>query len=165
MKHIYIFNTDSQAGDYGIGTYLRELKVCLRSDPEIILTLVELQSTQKEFSVVEIVGVRCIKIPSPQAHPSWQFHTKKMKTYNLAVCILLKKYVNTEEENVFHLNYLQHDSLVPYLREMVPLCKIIYTIHYLSSITFFQSIGNGKKTGIIVMLPLSVLPQNADSFF
>ena len=38
MKHIYIFNTDSQAGDYGIGTYLRELKACLRSDPEIILT-------------------------------------------------------------------------------------------------------------------------------
>ena len=75
MKHIYIFNTDSQAGDYGIGTYLRELKACLRSDPETILTFVELQSTQKEFSVVEMAGVRCIKIPSPQAHPSWQFHT------------------------------------------------------------------------------------------
>ena len=45
---------------------------------------------------------------------------------------MLKKYVNAGEENVFHLNYLHHDSLVPYLREMLPLCKIIYTIHYLS---------------------------------
>ena len=34
MKHIYIFNTDSQAGDYGIGTYLRELKACLAERSE-----------------------------------------------------------------------------------------------------------------------------------
>ena len=54
MKHIYIFNTDSQAGDYGIGTYLRELKVCLRSEPEITLTFVELQSVEKEFSAAEM---------------------------------------------------------------------------------------------------------------
>ena len=49
MKHIYIFNTDSQAGDYGIGTYLRELEVCLHSEPEITLTFVELQSVEKNF--------------------------------------------------------------------------------------------------------------------
>lgn len=132
MKHIYIFSTDSQAGDYGIGTYLRELKACLRSEPEITLTVVELQSTEKEFSVAEMAGVRYIKVPSPIAHPYWQFQTKKMKTYNLAVCSLLKKYMNAEEENVFHLNYLQHDSLVQYLREMFPACKIVFTIHYLN---------------------------------
>lgn len=155
MKHIYIFNTDSQAGDYGIGTYLRELKVCLRSEPEITLTFVELQSVEKEFSAAEMAGVRYIKIPSPQAHPSWQIQAKRMKTYNLAVCCLLKKHINTGEENVFHLNYLQHDSLVPYLREMVPLCKIIYTIHYLNRISnnenknvYYDEIGK-KKHGWI----------------
>lgn len=132
MKHIYLFSTDSQAGDYGIGTYLRELKACLRFEPEITLTVVELQSAEKEFSVVEMTGVRYIKVPSPIAHPYWQFQTKKMKTYNLAVCSLLKKYMNAEEENVFHLNYLQHDSLVQYLREMFPACKIVFTIHYLN---------------------------------
>ena len=53
-----------------------------------------------------MAGVRYIKIPSPQTHPSWQFQAKRMKAYNLAVCCLLKKYVNAGEENVFHLNYL-----------------------------------------------------------
>ena len=155
MKHIYIFNTDSQAGDYGIGTYLRELKVCLHSEPEITLTFVELQSVEKEFSVVEMAGVRYIKIPSPQTHPSWQFQAKRMKAYNLAVCCLLKKYVNAGEENVFHLNYLQHDSLVPYLREMIPLCKIICTIHYLNRISnnenknaYYDEIGKKKHEWI-----------------
>lgn len=155
MKHIYIFNTDSQAGDYGIGTYLRELKVCLHSEPEITLTFVELQSVEKEFSVVEMAGVRYIKIPSPQTHPSWQFQAKRMKAYNLAVCCLLKKCVNAGEENVFHLNYLQHDSLVPYLRKMIPLCKIIYTIHYLNRISnnenknaYYDEIGKKKHEWI-----------------
>lgn len=132
MKHIYLFNTDSQAGDYGIGTYLRELKSCLRSEPEITFTVVELQSAEKEFTVVEMDDVRYIKAPSPQAHPYWQFRTKSMESYNLAVCCLLKEYICAEEENVFHLNYLQHDSLVGYLRKICPACKVVFTIHYLN---------------------------------
>lgn len=132
MKHIYLFSTDSQAGDYGIGTYLRELEACLSSELGIALTVVELQSTEKEFSVVEIAEVRHIKVPSPIARPYWQFQAKKMESYNLSVCSLLKKYVSAEEDNVFHLNYLQHDSLVQYLRIIDPSCNIIFTIHYLN---------------------------------
>lgn len=131
MKHIYILNTDSHAGDYGIGTYLRELIACINSESGVRLTVVELQSAEKELSVTEVDGMRQIKIPSPKILPYWQFHSKKMALYNLTVCCLLKKYVNPEEENVFHLNYLQHDSLVQYLRKLTSSCRIIFTIHYI----------------------------------
>ena len=138
MKHIYLFYSDSRAGDYGIGTYIRELTACIKEEQGIYLTLVELQSMEKEFSVVESEGMRTIKIPSPRLASYWQLQPKKMEQYNLAVSCLLKLLIDKEEDNVFHLNYLQHDSLVPYLREMFPLCKIVFTIHYMGWLTLIK---------------------------
>lgn len=138
MKHIYLFYSDSRAGDYGIGTYIRELTACIKEEQGIYLTLVELQSMEKEFSVVESEGMRTIKIPSPRLASYWQLQPKKMEQYNLAVSCLLKLQIDKEEDNVFHLNYLQHDSLVPYLREMFPLCKIVFTIHYMGWLTLIK---------------------------
>lgn len=142
MKHIYLFITDSRAGDYGIGTYLRELVACIRVEQQISLTVVELQSTEKEFSVVAIDGVRHIRVPSPNVSSYWLFQSKKMECYNLAVSCLLKSYVDLSEANVFHLNYLQHDSLIPHLRELSPSCRIIFTIHYMGWCTLIK----GDKT-------------------
>lgn len=142
MKHIYLFYSDSRAGDYGIGTYIRELTACIKGELGVYLTLVELQSMEKEFSIVESKGVRTIKIPSLRSAPYWQLQPKKMEQYNLAVTCLLKPEINEKEENVFHLNYLQHDSLVPYLRDLFPLSKIIFTIHYMGWLTLIK----GDKT-------------------
>lgn len=138
MKHIYLFCSDSRAGDYGIGTYIRELTACIRGEQGIYLTLVQLQSVEKEFSVVESEGMRTIKIPSLRLAPYWQLQPKKMEQYNLAVSCLLKPQIDKEDDNVFHLNYLQHSSLVPYLREMFPLCKIVFTIHYMGWSTLIK---------------------------
>lgn len=138
MKHVYLFCSDSRAGDYGIGTYIRELTECIKGERDVLLTLVELQSMEKEFSIVESEGMRTIKIPSPRLAPNWQLQPKKMEQYNLAVCCLLKPQIDKEEDNVFHLNYLQHNSLVPYLRELFPLCKIVFTIHYMGWLTLIK---------------------------
>lgn len=138
MKHIYLFCSDSRAGDYGIGTYIRELTACIKGEQGVCLTLVELQSMEKEFLIIELGGMRTIKIPSPRLVPYWQLQPKKMEQYNLAVCCLLKPQINKEEDNVFHLNYLQHYSLVPYLRELFPLCKIVFTIHYMGWLTLIK---------------------------
>lgn len=138
MKHIYLFSSDSRAGDYGIGTYIRELAACIKSEQSVYLTLVELQSTEKEFSVVESKGVRTIKIPSPHLAPYWQLQRGKVEQYNLAVSCLLRSQIDENEDNVFHLNYLQHDSLVQYLRKLYPSCKIIFTIHYMGWCTLIK---------------------------
>ena len=53
MKHIYLFYSDSRAGDYGIGTYIRELTECIKGEQGGLLTLVEMQSMEKEFSIVK----------------------------------------------------------------------------------------------------------------
>lgn len=139
MKHIYLFSSDSRAGDYGIGTYIRELIECIKEERDVFLTLVELQSMEKELSIVESEGMRTIKIPSPRLAPYWQLQPGKMEQYNLAVSCLLKSQIDTDEDNVFHLNYLQHDSLVSYLRKLCPSCKIVYTIHYMGWITLIKS--------------------------
>lgn len=138
MKHIYLFSSDSRAGDYGIGTYIRELTECIKEERDIRLTLVELQSMEKEFSIVESEEMRTIKIPSPRLAPYWQLQPGKMEQYNLAVSCLLKSQIDKDEDNVFHLNYLQHDSLVPYLRKLFPSCKIVFTIHYMGWLTLIK---------------------------
>ncbi|WP_303010559.1 TIGR04157 family glycosyltransferase [uncultured Bacteroides sp.] len=138
MKHIYLFSSDSRAGDYGIGTYIRELTECIKGERDVRLSLVELQSIEKEFSIVESEGIRTIKIPSPRLVPYWQLQPGKMELYNLAVSCLLKSQIDKDEDNVFHLNYLQHDSLVPYLRKLYPSCKIVFTIHYMGWLTLIK---------------------------
>ncbi|WP_291592642.1 TIGR04157 family glycosyltransferase [Bacteroides sp.] len=138
MKHIYLFSSDSRAGNYGIGTYIRELTECIKGEQDVLLTLVELQSMEKEFSIVETEGIRTIKIPAPCLAPYWQLQPEKMEQYNLAVSCLLKPQIDKDEDNVFHLNYLLHDSLVSYLRNLFPLCRIVFTIHYLGWLTLIK---------------------------
>lgn len=138
MKHIYLFSSDSRAGDYGIGTYIRELTECIKGERDVRLSLVELQSMEKEFSIVESEEMRTIKIPSPRLAPYWQLQPGKMEQYNLAVSCLLKSQIDKDEDNVFHLNYLQHDSLVPYLRKLFPSCNIVFTIHYMGWLTLIK---------------------------
>ena len=65
MKHIYLISKGSRASQYGIGTYLREVMKCLKDDPLLCLTLIELQSEVKEFVVDydESGKIRILRFP------------------------------------------------------------------------------------------------------
>ena len=94
MRHIYIFNTDSVAGDYGIGTYIKQLMECLNSERDLKITIVTMLSNQKEFSVWENDRERQINIPFPIAFSSWLMQTKGMEHYCFSIACLLKKYLS-----------------------------------------------------------------------
>lgn len=125
MKHIYLINEGSRAATYGIGSYIRELTECIKDMPDTSLTIVQLKSDEKEFTIVERENHRILHVPS------LSFSDSASSAYYRNAWYLLKPLITASPSDtlVFHLNYYRAYYMVKYMRAGYPGCRILYTIH------------------------------------
>lgn len=127
MKHVYLIYRESQSLQYGIGTYIAQLKTML--PPSYSLTLVKLFSEVSELSVnIESDKDRIIKIPASACRENESL--TEDCGHNLAYILI--QHVNTLEDLIFHFNYVQDYSLLKHLKVFLPDAIMILTLHCLS---------------------------------
>ena len=126
MKRIYLFDEDSRASTYGIGTYLRQVIELLVKMSDLSLNLVRLRSESREFFIRENNGYSEFIIPNTVF--SFSSCTER---YYVHVWYLLLSYIEYEKGDllIFHLNYQTSYPLIALMKQRFPNCKIIYTIH------------------------------------
>ena len=89
MKQIYLINTRNRAASYGIGTYINQLITCLCQTASLYLTVVELDSDEKEVTLVKQDNIRYLKFPQIS---SFLYNTYTDR-YNRNVAYLLSLFV------------------------------------------------------------------------
>lgn len=137
MKHIYIFNSAVRAANYGIGTYIDQLTTALQGK-HFNITMVNIVYTDKEFAVSEKNGIRSILIPGPVISKSDTGTAK----FDRSIPFILMPYVDKNEENIFHLNYIGARYLASSLKQYFG-GKIILTVHYTD--WSFALLGDKRK--------------------
>lgn len=150
MKQVYLINTNNRAAAYGVGTYINQIVMCLRQTDSLRLTVVELDSDEKESVLVEKDNVRYLKFP----RISNNLYNTYTDRYSRNISYLLSLYVNAEEECIFHFNYLNHASLARCLKSRFPKASIVLTIHYFNwclllkgNTILFRDIIYGNRNG------------------
>lgn len=153
MKHVYLVENGSRAGQYGVGTYVRQMVEFLKQVSAVRLTVVLLNSDVEEVSEEfdESGIVRYLKIPVQQ-----EIGSKADMIYCYRnIAYLLATYLAPCEENVLHLNYLHHLSLVEWLKKMKVHFRLIVTIHYFDwcfmlkgNTRLFRSLINKGRTTV-----------------
>ena len=141
MDHIYIFNQESSASQYGIGSYIKHLTYCLK-DSTYTISVVTLHTKQKELSVKYLSGIRYIKIP--------KIHVNIVgyeQVYQESVVYMLVPYISKKDKNIFHLNYENNIYLAKKLKEIFG-CPILFTVHYTEWSYYFG--GNRKKLNDLI---------------
>lgn len=124
-KKVYIFNGNSRAAIYGIGTYIDQLIYCLKNS-DIEFEIIYLYGKGKEVSISENDGYRQISIPKCRiSGPSDESY------YSRSIVYLLKEFipVDRNREYIFHLNFMGNETLVKYLKKMFR-CKLLLVVHY-----------------------------------
>lgn len=126
MKQIYLINTNNRAANYGIGTYINQIIMCLSQITSLCLTVVELDSDEKEITLVEQGNVRYLKFPQVSS----SLYNTYTYRYNRNISYLLSLYVDETIQCIFHFNYLYHASLAGCIKSRFPEASIVLTIHY-----------------------------------
>lgn len=136
-KHLYIFNeSDSNAGGYGVGTYISTLIHCGINQLFEQITIV---SVMTNASIVEVIYDNNIrKINIPKLFPP----TASRKNYFQSVFYILYPLINHRETNYFHFNFFSSGTLVRKLKECVKGAKLILTIHYFNEYDFLETGAN-----------------------
>lgn len=128
MKHIYLINnSNSPAFKYGVGTYVQQLQRCLEGH-EVNLTVINLDNQREKFEVSAEKNIRTICIPSPHSSLAKNKYARALRY----IGYFLTYYINKNEKNIFHFNFLQQGELADLLKALYPDCKILLTIHYLN---------------------------------
>lgn len=137
MTHVYLFNKESRAAAYGIGTYIRQMTECLQEVNSISLHIVYSDSDEKEFIIKNTDGVKSIYIPRILSISS-----KHNKRYFRHAWFLIRQFIRIEKKDrlIFHLNYYQEYPLVSCIREVYPDSRIFFTVHFQE--WCFQIFGN-----------------------
>lgn len=141
-RKIYIFTRTSRAANYGIGTYIDQLILCLKNT-EIDFDLICLYSKRKEVEITNENGYRKISIPSVP------IRTKMDSYYYVRNVVYLLNDLIIEDKNVlniFHLNFMNSLDLVTCLKKMFR-CKIILVIHYTT--WTFSLLGDYNKLKLL----------------
>lgn len=126
-KHIFLFNEGSRAAVYGIGTYIRQMVLCLTSMENVSLHLVQLNSDVEKVTLSQQDGYEELGLPRslfPAGDKSSRYYRSAWRLVQLYCPI-------AESESVFFmLNYSSHQALIPCLRAAFPACRIYFVIHY-----------------------------------
>lgn len=136
-KHIYIFTTQARGSYYGIGTYVKQLISVLRKT-EYGVTLVDLIYKDVEFEVLEKNSIRYICIPAPIINKQGL----SVNAFHESVPFVLYPYINQEEHNIFHFNYMESGNIAKCLRLLVG-GTIVLTVHYTD--WSFSLLGKRRK--------------------
>lgn len=126
-KHVFLFNKGSRAAVYGIGTYIRQMTLCLKSMEGISLHLVQLNSDVEKVELSCKDGYDELNIP----RSFLAIGNKTIRYYQNAWCLIRLYFPITVDKPVFFLlNYTSHHVLIPEMRAVFPYCRIFFTVHY-----------------------------------
>ena len=142
MKHIYIFNSSARGTIYGVGTYIKQLVDILKYT-KYNVTIVNIIFKDIEFDVLKKGSVRYISIPNPVINKN----DLSIEAFEKSIPFVLYPYIDKNEKNIFHLNYMGTKYIAEYLRLLVG-GSIVLTVHYTD--WSFSLLGNRKKISNIL---------------
>lgn len=126
-RHIWLINSNGKAKQYGVGYYIKNI-VSILKKTNAIISVIDF-SIEIEVPVVrKISGVYYFDLPFyPQS-----LERGKDKLYYYGVATFLLKYINVENVNIFHFNYIHQLCLNEILKKSLPTVHTIFTVHYLT---------------------------------
>jgi len=145
MKHIYIFNLVSKSAIYGIGTYVNQLLQMKNYGFKMHFVLLNADVTEVVIETIE--GIETIFLPNPVLVP---INKISHGDYQINAVRILRRYIDIEADNIFHLNNLDMLYLAKAAKKYFK-GKIILTIHYSQSL--FDLGGNIANFNKIVQSP------------
>jgi glycosyltransferase len=126
--NLYIFNEQSRAAVYGIGTYMRELTSSLKGS-DINVCVVSLNSDKPQMQIEETNGIRYWHFPVPISE-LWITNDRKQRMrYFRNVVYLFQLHIRDKKGLIFHLNFLQYGSLGEELKKVFD-CRIVSVAHF-----------------------------------
>lgn len=121
-KQIYLFTEKGIAASYGVGSYISLLVNLLERENDLCVTVVELLSDKVEIVDKDVNGIRYLYIPKAE--------NGIKRSYYRNVFYILHRYVDAEQELIFHLNFMSCKKLAAMLKSYYPRAKVLLTIHY-----------------------------------
>ncbi len=165
MRSLYIINSQSRSLYYGIGTYIKQLVAALKSSFSqiTIVTLYVGVDIQNETSVSMKNDIRYINIPKSYLDSYGRLsHSTSDRRYLHSAYYTLMTYVNEDDENFFHFNYMELGELALWLKEKLS-CKIILTVHYMH--WSFELLGDVQKLHAVLDAPSNPHEEDIKLFF
>ncbi|WP_075558872.1 glycosyltransferase [Parabacteroides timonensis] len=137
MRHVYIFDSSARATNYGIGTYIKQLVDALKYT-RYNITIVNIIHKDVEFEILNKGPIRYILIPAPVINKN----NLNFEEFEKSIPFILYPYVDKNENNIFHLNYMGARTMVEYIRSIIG-GSIVLTVHYTE--WSFSLLGNRRK--------------------
>lgn len=120
MKNLYILKECISCSENGIGTYIKQLILCL-SDLDISINILAFNSDREAFGIEQKDNICYYHFPS--------FPNKDMNSNYLIIDKFLRLYIPDSSLNFFLFNNSPNSSLMKIIRESHPLSRQIYVIH------------------------------------
>lgn len=142
---VYIFNGRCRGAQYGIGTYIGELRSALERNG-IDYGFVNVYATGSTATMTEESGHCHINIP---AVPDMT----RMDLYSRNVAYLLHEFIQEEKDVklIFHLNFMTDPMLVRALKKSFRHCKVVLVAHYTN--WSFDLMGDQARLAEILTKP------------
>lgn len=122
MIHIYIFDRESIASNYGIGTYIHQIVRSFDSINNISVNIVKLYSEENEYMTTHKENYCLHQIPRMDYD---------INTYCKISWFLLKTNDNFQQDKIIcHFNYSDDLYLAKLIKGEYPNIQIVLTIHY-----------------------------------
>lgn len=129
-KYPVIFNEESRAANYGIGTYIKLLVDALKSDLYEI-TVIHLRSYKVNSVLIEKQNnITQIYIADSKGARYNYDREKQNKRYYRNVLLLLSSYLDDSKKYIFQLNYMGMEKLAIALKAKFLNSQILMTVHY-----------------------------------
>lgn len=129
-KQVVIFNEESRAANYGVGTYIKLLVDALKSNQYEII-VIHLHSYKVNSVLINkddnITQIYIANSKSIRYTRDWE---KQNKRSYRNVLLLLNSYLDDSKEYVFQLNYMGMEKLALVLKAKFPYSRIVMTVHY-----------------------------------
>ncbi|MEY8611270.1 glycosyltransferase [Parabacteroides segnis] len=129
-KSLVLFNEESQASNYGVGNYIKEL-IRAFQDTEWELVVIHLRSYRGKTIFVERIGdVLHYFVSNVRLLNAVRDTEKQNRLYYRSILLLLYPFLSKLKNPVFQLNYMKMSDLASGLKKLFPLSKVVVTIHY-----------------------------------
>lgn len=153
-KCICIFNEVASASQYGVGTYIEQIKSSVSSLPDLSFNIITLSDQVDEFYVEKEEGTDILYIPK-----------NRSKYYDRNITYILRLYlpVSSDDEIYFHFHFYQHNGLMSLIKEIYPDSTILFTIHYLfwgfalkGDVDYFKEIIHKREKDLSDVFEISI---------
>jgi glycosyltransferase len=126
--NLYIFNEARRGAKYGVGTYIHELTVALKSS-NINICIVNLISDKPQIQTEEIDGIKHWHFPLALPDQRTTGDQEQWEQYLRNVVYLLRLHIKDKRDLIFHLNYYQRGKLIEELKNTFE-CSVVVTAHF-----------------------------------